>query len=104
MSHRILKTGINEPRGLFIDISDAAESYYYWMKDRLSTPWKVSKETPLKNGFSISEYRTSNVVVHHATDDDDDDDKIKLKKTTRCNEAICCPSSGGGGHCVCKGT
>ena len=103
MSHRILKTGINEPRGLFIDISDAAESYYYWMKDRLSTSWKVSNETKLENGFSISEYRTSNVVVHHATDDDDDDDD-NLKKRTRCNEAVGCPSSGGRGHCICKGT
>jgi hypothetical protein len=73
MSHRILKASINEPRGLLTDMSEAAESCYYWIKDRVSSSWKVSNETNLKNGFSISEYRTSSVVVYHATDDEDDE-------------------------------
>ena len=72
MSHRILKTGAPPSKGLFSDVADTFESYYYWMKDSMTSPWTGQKTKP--DGWSVSEYHTNNnVVVFHATDDDDDD-------------------------------
>jgi hypothetical protein len=70
MSHRILKAGVPPSKGLFSDAADTFESYYYWMKDGITASWTGQK--PKAGGWSISEYRTSQVVVYHANEDDDD--------------------------------
>jgi hypothetical protein len=70
MSHRILKDGVPPSKGLFSDAADTVESYYYWMKDGITASWTGQK--PKAGGWSISEYRTNDVVVFHATDYDDD--------------------------------
>ena len=75
MSHRILKTGISEPRGVLTDAADMAESYWYWAKNKLMSNWHDKDDLNWKrNNSNIrkewSTYKTSNVVVHHANDDD----------------------------------
>lgn len=71
MSHRILKTSLPEQRGLLSDVSDMAESYWYWAKNKLMETWSIRKGegSRRKNEWTISEFRTDNVVVHHAIDD-----------------------------------
>lgn len=75
MSHRILKTDVPVSRGIFSDAADTLESYYYWMKNGIA--WAKQK-SPAKDGWSISEYRTNNVVVFHATDDEENDADRKV--------------------------
>ena len=70
MSHRVLKTGAPPSNGLFTDVADTFESYYYWVKGSITSPWIGQKTRP--DGWSVSEYRTSDVMVFHANDDDDE--------------------------------
>ncbi len=75
MSHRILKTGPPEPRGLFTDVADMAESYWYWAKNKLAGPWQEKGDPNWKRNNSglrkeWSTFKTNNVVVYHANDDD----------------------------------
>jgi hypothetical protein len=35
MSHRVLKPDMKEPKGLFSDLSDIAEVYFHWTKNKL---------------------------------------------------------------------
>jgi hypothetical protein len=68
MSHRILKPSAPEPRGLLTDISDMAESYWYWAKEQMTESWVKPKKSP--NKWSISEFRTDNVKVYHANEEE----------------------------------
>ena len=56
MSHRILKLNTPQPRGLFNDISDMAESYWCWTKNKLTGSWTGSKED--SDDWRISDVRT----------------------------------------------
>jgi hypothetical protein len=71
MSHRILKPNMTEPKGLLTDLSDIAESYYYWAMNEFSGSWLDFKRS---KGWSIQSSETW--VVHHAIDEDDNDEKI----------------------------
>ncbi len=75
MSHHILKTGPPEPRGLFTDAADMAESYWYWAKNKLAGPWQEKGDPNWKRNNSStrkewSTFKTNNGVVYHANDDD----------------------------------
>jgi hypothetical protein len=67
MSHCILKTGVSPPRGLFTDISDTAECYWYWVKNELTGSWVEFK---MNRGWSIAGL---NPIVYHANDEEEVD-------------------------------
>ena len=66
MSHRILKPTMTEPQGIFTDLSDIAEGYYYWVKNEIAGSWLDFKRS---KGWTI--HASDRWTIHHATDDDD---------------------------------
>jgi hypothetical protein len=65
MSHCILKTGVSPPRGLFTDIGDTAECYWYWAKNELTGSWAEFK---INRGWSIAGFDS---IVYHANEDEE---------------------------------
>jgi len=68
MSHCILKSSIPAQRGIFTDIADIADSYWCWVRNKLTSAGTRHKSS---EGWMISEFGTSNVTVFHAVDDDE---------------------------------
>ena len=74
MSHRILKTDIPTHRGVFNDMADMAESYWWWARNKLTSSFdgRIGRN---KDGWTISEFGTKNVTVFHATDIEEEIEK-----------------------------
>lgn len=70
MSHRILKPDAPASRGVFSDVSDMAESYYWWARNSITGAWTWRKKKTSE--WTISEFRTDNTVVHHANTEEDE--------------------------------